>query len=180
MRYFIDSNNTLHAYTEEQVAQGYGQEMIEWEEPIFNGKVLPQHKNIDKIVCKPDGSFYTKYNPDGTPDIEAEKQAKRKEIAQARYEAETGGLPLPNGYIVKTDRESQAMLMAAALSAKEDPNYIVNWKCANGWMQIDAETILKVAQAVREHVEMCFDKERLLHEQIDKCETIEEVEAIEW
>lgn len=120
------------------------------------------------------------YNPEDELTLEDWKERKRKEIAQARYEAETGGLTLPNGYVVKTDRESQSLLMAAALNAKEDPNYILNWKCANGWIQVDAETILKVAQAVREHVEMCFDKERLLHEQIDKCETIEEVKAIEW
>lgn len=57
---------------------------------------------------------------------------------------------------------------------------LLNWKCANGWIQTDAETIIQIAQIVREHVEMCFGKERLLHEQINKCETIGEVEAIEW
>lgn len=47
------------------------------------------------------------------------------------------------GTVVKTDRESQSLLMGAALFVKEDPTYTVNWKGANGWVVLNADTILQ-------------------------------------
>jgi hypothetical protein len=89
-------------------------------------------------------------------------------------------LVLHYGTVVKTDRESQSLLMGAALFAKEDPTYTVNWKGENGWVVLDAQTILYLASQVRAHVQACFDKEKLLCEQIDSAETEEELEAVVW
>jgi hypothetical protein len=89
-------------------------------------------------------------------------------------------LVLHYGTVVKTDRESQSLLMGAALFAKEDPTYAVNWKGVNGWVTFDASTILQLAAAVRQHVQACFDKERELQEKIMAATSIEELEAIKW
>jgi hypothetical protein len=66
------------------------------------------------------------------------------------------------------------------LKAQDDPDYVVNWKAKNGWFQIDAATLTAIADAVRAHVQACFDKEKLLCEQIDSAETEEELEAVVW
>ncbi|MBC7350416.1 MAG: DUF4376 domain-containing protein [Candidatus Aminicenantes bacterium] len=113
-------------------------------------------------------------------DLDKLKAEKRAKISEARWRAETGGITLPDGTVVKTDRESQSLLMGAALFAKEDPTYAVNWKGANGWVTLDASTILQLAAAVRQHVQACFDKEKQLTEKIMAATSIEELEAIKW
>jgi hypothetical protein len=119
---------------------------------------------------------------DGTQwvvDIEKLKVDKKAEIADARWLEETGGITL-NGVEVATDRESQALLTGAVLKAQDDPSHIVNWKARNGWFQLDSATLIAVADAVRAHVQACFDKEKLFTEQIDIATTSAELEAIKW
>jgi hypothetical protein len=70
--------------------------------------------------------------------------------------------------------------MGAALFAKEDPTYTVNWKGENGWVVLDAQTILYLASQVRAHVQACFDKEKQLTEKIMAATSIEELETIKW
>jgi riboflavin biosynthesis pyrimidine reductase len=111
--------------------------------------------------------------------LETLKRRKAEEIAAARWRAEIGGAAV-NGMTVDTSRESQAMLTGAALAATQDPNYTCQWKTAGGFATLDADTILAVAQAVRAHVQACFDREAELDARIDAAETAEEVQAIEW
>ncbi len=83
-------------------------------------------------------------------------------IAARRYQAETGGIVVSD-MPVKTDRESQALFTGAALAAKiaadAGESYSVNWKTGAGFVTLDGATILAVAQAVRAHVQACFDVE---------------------
>ena len=119
---------------------------------------------------------------DGTQwvvDINLLKNDKKAEIADARWRAETGGMTF-NGIEVATDRESQALLMGAVLAAQDNPEYVINWKAKNGWFQIDAATLIAIADAVRSHVQACFDREKELQEQVEAATTIEELNTIEW
>ncbi len=112
-------------------------------------------------------------------DLDKLKNDKRAEIANARWKAETGGITL-NGVEVATDRESQALLTGAVLAAQDNPEYVVNWKAKNDWFELDAATLIAIADAVKAHVQKCFDKEKQLQEQIDKATTVEELEAVKW
>lgn len=102
------------------------------------------------------------------------------ELANARWEVEVGGLILPNGVEVKTDRESQALLTGAALAALQDPEYSLNWKGSNGWVTLTAADVLGIANAVRAHVQWCFDREKSLVDLVGSAESAEEVQAIAW
>lgn len=107
------------------------------------------------------------------------KEKKRAEIARKRWEEETGGITL-NGTEIATDRESQGLLTGAVLKAKDDPAYSVRWKARNGWFSLDAATIIAIADAVRDHVQACFDKEEVLQNQVDAATTEAELEAVKW
>jgi len=61
-------------------------------------------------------------------ELESAQEAKLAELTEARRRAETGGLTLPDGTVIKTDRESQAPLPGAALKAMQDPSYSCWWK----------------------------------------------------
>jgi hypothetical protein len=111
--------------------------------------------------------------------LETARVLKLAEIAAARYEAETGGVAV-GGMTVQTDRESQALITGAALAATLDPGYSCRWKTAAGFVELNAAQVVAVAQAVRAHVQSCFDKEAELAAVIAAAETEEDLEAIAW
>lgn len=94
-----------------------------------------------------------------TPAPEPEAIDWAKVIADTRYWREVSGTYV-NGVLVDTDRQSQALATGAAVSAMLDPDYEVNWKAKSGFVTLTATEIIGVAQAIRRHVQSCFDRER--------------------
>jgi hypothetical protein len=118
----------------------------------------------------------------------AAKAAKLAEIAAARYAAETAGLTI-NGLTIATDRTSQSLITGAALKATQDATYTCQWKTAQGFVALTAAQIIAIADAVRDHVQGCFDAEATLAEQVKAieinetttlAEALEAVDAIVW
>ena len=103
------------------------------------------------------------------------RDSKKAEIAAARFEAETAGI---DG--IKTDRESQALITGAALKAMQDSTYSCRWKTESGFVELTAPQILAIADAVRAHVQSCFDREAELLPLIEAAESQEELNAITW
>jgi hypothetical protein len=107
------------------------------------------------------------------------KEAKKAEIAQARYNAEIAGVTI-NGVSIKTDRESQGLITGAALKAMQDPDYTCRWKGIDGFVELTAPQIIAIADAVRAHVQSCFDHEAELLPLIASAETEAELDLITW
>lgn len=115
-----------------------------------------------------------------TQTLDELKTAKRTEIAAARYTAETGGIEV-DGVTIATDRGSQALLTAAVVMARLDPEFKTQWKCADGrFVTLDAMQLRAIGDAVIAHVESCFAREGELCEQIDAATTPDELDAIQW
>jgi len=113
------------------------------------------------------------------PTIDDLRAQKKNEIAAARYSAEISGVVV-DGVTVDTGRDSQALITGAAVSAMLDGEYSLNWKTENGFIHLTAPEIIAVAQAVRDHVQECFDKEGELVARINAAITKEELDAIKW
>lgn len=79
-------------------------------------------------------------------------------IAARRWQAETAGINVA-GITIDSGRASQALITGAALNAVIDPSYVCNWKTPDGFVQLDAQTLLGVAIKLRAHVQACFDRE---------------------
>lgn len=107
------------------------------------------------------------------------KAARKAELAALRYEKEIGGVSV-FGTVVATDRPSQAMLTGAKASL--DAGFItgpIDWKAESGFVQIDATTLGAIAEAVAVHIQACFTNEAALAAQIDACESVSEVRAVD-
>ncbi len=120
---------------------------------------------------------------DHVPTLEEVKAAKLAEIAAARYEQEIGGVEIPMGnsaVTIRTDRESQGMITGAALKAMQDNDYVCHWKTPEGFVSVTAEQIMAVADAVRNHVQTCFDREAGLVGLVGEATTVSAVEEITW
>jgi hypothetical protein len=142
-------------------------------EATFTGRgdtlvlIAPEDYAIGSVVMEPGD------------DLKLAQDAKLSEIAATRYEVEIGGITI-NDMKIATDRESRSLLTGAMLTATLDVDYTCQWKTAGGFVTLDAATILAVAQAVRAHVQACFDKEAELTAMIEAATTIAEVDAVSW
>ena len=106
------------------------------------------------------------------------KDRLRARLADARYQHEVGGVAI-NGVLVKTDRESQATITGAYARASVNPATMVSWKADNGFVALDAEAIAMFGDAVFDHVQGCFSRERHLARLIDNAKTVESLMAID-
>ncbi len=104
------------------------------------------------------------------------KSRRMAELAALRYQHETAGITL-SGMAIETNRESQALINGAWSFSQLNPAVLIDWKGANGWVQIDAATIAAIAGAVATHVQACFSTERIHAEAIAALATSEEVAA---
>lgn len=96
-----------------------------------------------------------------TPEKTVTLEEKIAELAALRYNKETAGITV-NGSEILTDRESQAMLSGAYCACLIDPARIIDFKGANGWIQLSASEITIIAAAVADHVQACFTRENEL------------------
>ncbi len=142
--------------------------------------------NYEVWNIKPEGYFtqeeWSALHPPETPaelTLPEIKAGKKIVIASSRYAAEIAGITF-SGYGIATDRDSQALITGAALAAIRDSSYSVRWKTATGFITLTSDQILSVAQAVRAHVQECFDKEADLAAAVDEAENITALENIVW
>lgn len=103
----------------------------------------------------------------------------RAELASHRFDFETGGLRLPNGLQIRTDRESQAQLGNAYTILKGGLIPDTDWKALNGWQVVTLAEIEPIAKAVAAHVRGCFRGERAVEQMIDAATTLEDIRAID-
>ena len=101
---------------------------------------------------------------------ERDKQALMNRIARTRYEHETGGTTV-DGLPIATDRQSQALITGAFTAAKDAKEtataFSARWKTPSGWFDLDADQVIAMGRAVREHVQACFDREKELLDEVE-------------
>lgn len=87
-------------------------------------------------------------------------------IAARRWQAEVAGITV-NGMRVETEDRSKLLINGAAVEAMLDPAYVLKWKTAAGFIELEAAQVLAVARSVRAHVQACFDREAELLAALD-------------
>lgn len=112
------------------------------------------------------------------PPTRAELAAR---VAQLRWQAETGGITIA-GLSVATDDRSKMMVMGARMIADANPAFTTQWKAGDGFVTIDAPTIIAMSDAIFAHVDACFAAEAELRAKIeaDEVTTLDEVDAFAW
>ncbi len=108
------------------------------------------------------------------------KSRKKEEIADARWNAEIGGVEF-GGMMMHTDRESQSKYIGAVVIFQATGKFPQAWKGINGWLPISSkDVLLALSGIVAEHVNDCYEKEATLEAMIDKAKNKTELEAIKW
>lgn len=89
-------------------------------------------------------------------------------LADYRWQKEVGGIVLPNGTPVVTDRHTQQKLTSAVVNLSIDPNMTLRWKNGQGqWIGLVGQEILTIALPAAKHVATCFTVEEIVSQAID-------------
>lgn len=107
------------------------------------------------------------------PTVEQMKATLLARLAERRWEVETGGIQV-GGARVATDDRSKLLIADAARRADSDPEFTTRWKAENGWVILDASTIIAVRDAVFAHVASCFAREGDLADMITSADVVTE------
>lgn len=102
---------------------------------------------------------------DETKTIEEEKALKFGALANERWQNEVSGITFI-GSPIETDREAQGKLIAVRTLAKEDAGFTIDWKTADGWINLDAVSLISISDAVADYVGKCYAQEKFHHEAI--------------
>ncbi|WP_454914973.1 DUF4376 domain-containing protein [Xanthobacter sediminis] len=124
-------------------------------------------------------AIYAEVTGATAPTLEAVRADALTRLADRRWRAETGGIVV-GGLPLPTDERAQLKITGAAVAAERDPEMSITWKCDGGaWATLTAAQVLALADAVRAHVQACFDREATLAGAITAAETVEAVAAID-
>jgi len=144
---------------------------------IESGKVAQKQPNAEEGFIEAPGEVVTGY-------IYNSKTKKFKapsvvydfdeELKKVRNEKLKAGLSM-DGITVETDDVTQTRLMAIRIMAKEDSSYSVKWKTRAGFVDLNARTIVAIADAVLAHVQACFIAESFID--LSKIETLEGLQS---
>lgn len=107
--------------------------------------------------------------------LEYKKNELLNILANKRYEVEIGGIEV-NGLRIKTDRDSQMLISGAYLSAKNNVISSFNFKTEFGFFSLSSQEIIVIGEAVANHVQSCFTKEKELYELIINSPTIDNID----
>lgn len=113
--------------------------------------------------------------------LEEYKAERIAEVAQKKWEVETGGLTV-EGVFIDTTRESQSMITGAynfALLNQSTPDWTIDFRASTGWITLTASEMIGIGAAVAAHVQASFTRYRALEESITACTTVAEVAAID-
>jgi len=97
------------------------------------------------------------------PDLPAIRARLRARATERRWQVETAGITIA-GVQVATDDRAKTLLTGADRKARRDPAFVTRWKGEDGtWADVNAATVIAIADAVFDHVNACFAREEALH-----------------
>ena len=82
-------------------------------------------------------------------------------IADRRYAAETSGTVV-SGHADRHRRPQQDTHQCCCALGVPKNDYVLRWKNSEGFVDLPAVQVLAIADAVSEHVQLCFDREDAL------------------
>lgn len=103
----------------------------------------------------------------------------KEAIASERYRREIGGISV-SGMLIDTSDRSKTLINGSALKALRNAEYVLSWKTADGFIDLQASQVLAIADAVSEYVQACFNREKDLLLALDAGSFVESMLTEGW
>lgn len=118
--------------------------------------------------------------PTAPPSLDEAKAAKRADLANIRWQHETGGM-IVNGMAIPTDRETQT-IVDRLVKAYDDGDLVDETSFKRGpgdWLPIDEDTVRLIKREGAQHVQACFKRECVLDGEIEAAADQAALDAID-
>ena len=153
MKYYKNTNGEVYAYENEAERQEWGApDLVE-----MTSDEIDEHLN---------------------PKPKLTLEHLKKQVTNKRWELMTGGFTLPNGTVINTSIEDQnriSSVVANAHLAGLDDSSQVDFKAAEGWIQITIGELKSVVGLIGVFIQQLYSAEKEHHEIIDSLTTEEEI-----
>jgi hypothetical protein len=103
---------------------------------------------------------------DYAAELVANKASLKVQIADRRWEVETGGI-IRNGVAVATDLKSQSKLSGALQLVQAKPSTVIRWSGTDAWVGMNAATVAYLATEVGLHIQAAFVNQEILENAVD-------------
>lgn len=120
---------------------------------------------------------------DRPPTLEEARAAAVAAVKEKSWRVETAGI-LVQGTRIPTDRESQALLTGAVVDVMLNPDAVTRWQTGSEtpdgtplFITLSGTELKLIAQAVRAHVQACFDAREAKCAALATLDSVEEIEA---
>ena len=114
-----------------------------------------------------------------TRPLEVARAEVKRRVTAHRWAVETGGISVANYGRVLTSIEDQNRIATAIQGCTSANIQEVDFKGADGWVSITREKLIQISVLIAEHVQLCFTRERELHEAADACTDVPALAAID-
>lgn len=125
----------------------------------------------------------TDENIEDEASINAQADTRRHQIAARRYREECRGVVIA-GRRYDSDRKSQGRVTGAVVAAQQalsaNAPFSLRWKTRDGWVALDAQQMVAMANAVLAHVQACFDRESELLDAVETGTYSDEMLGTGW
>lgn len=130
--------------------------------------VLESMRDNTLIKYDLENSVFIHVNSDA---LNACKKLAYNVVKGVRYLHETGGIVDNTDYIATT-RDAQIAVIGSFLYAQANSAATISFKDYDGWRDYDLSEIQTRKNLVLEHVQECFNREKVLHTNINSATTI--------
>lgn len=107
------------------------------------------------------------------------KELLLRQLAVHRYAVEIGGLELPNGLRMLTDRDNRGTFKECYQDMKNGLIPDTDWKGIGIWKTVDLAEMESMAKALSAHVRGCYRGELAVATAINAADTIQATEKID-
>ena len=174
-RVYTEVELRLMGITEGEAASALGLSPLRYVMPDYDVGLYTVEPDGDPFF---DGQVYVqKVGTVPRPLEVARTEVKRRATAH-RWAVETGGISVANYGRVLTSIEDQNRIATAIQGCTSANIQEVDFKGADGWVSITREMLTQISVLIAEHVQLCFTRERELHEAADACTDVSMLAAI--
>ena len=61
-----------------------------------------------------------------------------------------------------------------------DKTYSTYWKTNKGFVKLTRDQFINIVKKIREYIQSCFDKEKILTDKVNLSKTLDELNKIKW
>ena len=174
-RVYTEVELRLMGVTEGEAISALGLSLLRYVMPAYDSGLYTVAPAGDPFF---DGQTYVQEVATVARPLEVARAEVKRRATAHRWAVETGGISVANYGRVLTSIEDQNRIATAIQGCTSANIQEVDFKGADGWVSITREMLTQISVLIAEHVQLCFTRERELHEAAEACTDVPALAAI--